>query len=533
MSTGQPQFLFHRPQEAAAIADGLVGAGPFSYASGLFLAAPRRTGKSTFMREDLVPALVARGVTTTYVDLWSDRQRDPGLLITDAVASTLRGLDSSGVKTLRKSGLSKIIIGGALTFDVDKLGQADGVTLFVENFFAERYDYRRQWAACLATLAGDDREAPAPLATRAIRTVLAVVDSPAGVLYLRDGATGALSWAGSWNLPATAALPDDHPVVAGARDEGWVQRLDFADRPERRAAPLDLLGPLWLAIPLTQRGVTTGMVIAAPPRAPFLLEQEVSDLLRIVCQEVATYIAEQRATQTLLQTRQLHDYSKRFAFVAHDIKNISSQLTLLLSNAETHISNPAFQKDMLETVHASVRKISSLLQRLEHPATDRTPGAMSVIARLEPLLLTYQRIRRAKVALEHDGSTASVAMDADLFEAVVTHLLNNAVEAAPSRPVVVQVRHEPAQVVVDIVDRGPGMSAEFVRDNLFRPFTTSKSGGSGIGAYQARELLRAAGGDLAALPTQGGGTTMRLVLPRVDPLGVAGPVTPSIGRQAA
>lgn len=129
MGNSQPQFLFRRPQEAAAIADGLVGAGPFSYASGLFLAAPRRTGKSTFMREDLVPALAARGVTTTYADLWSDRQRDPGLLISEAVASTLRGLDSTGVKTLRNSGLSKISIGGALTFDVDKLGQPDGATL--------------------------------------------------------------------------------------------------------------------------------------------------------------------------------------------------------------------------------------------------------------------------------------------------------------------------------------------------------------------------------------------------------------------
>ena len=80
-----------------------------------------------------------------------------------------------------------------------------------------------------------------------------------------------------------------------------------------------------------------GLVIVGPPRVPFRTDQEVYDLLRILGREVATYIAEQRATEILLQTRDLHDYSKRFAFVAHDIKNVSSQLALLLCNAEHHI----------------------------------------------------------------------------------------------------------------------------------------------------------------------------------------------------
>ena len=71
-------FPFRRPEVAAGMADARMGLGPSHYGSGLFLTAPRRTGKSTFMREDLVPALKDRGVLTTYVDLWEDRQRDPG-----------------------------------------------------------------------------------------------------------------------------------------------------------------------------------------------------------------------------------------------------------------------------------------------------------------------------------------------------------------------------------------------------------------------------------------------------------------------
>ena len=79
----------------------------------------------------------------------------------------------------------------------------------------------------------------------------------------------------------------------------------------------------------------------------------------------------------------------------------------------------------------------------------------------------------------------------------------------------VQLRHEALSVVVDIVDEGPGMAPEFIRDELFRPFATTKGGGHGIGAYQARELLREAGGDLLVLSRKPGGTTMRLLLPSV------------------
>ena len=58
--------------------------------------------------------------------------------------------------------------------------------------------------------------------------------------------------------------------------------------------------------------------------------------------------------------------------------------------------------------------------------------------------------------------------------------------------------------MIDIVDQGPGMTPEFIRDDLFQPFASTKSGGHGIGAFQARELLRDAGGDLLVIePAKG------------------------------
>lgn len=383
----------------------------------------------------------------------------------------------------------------------------------VEHFFARRYDYRQQWLDCIDTLSATKSQGRAALHTRVIRALADVVDSPSGALFLRDGGAGAFQWSGSWNMPAASPVPPDHPLVAAMSGGQWIAVLDDVGT---REPPLDQLGRLWLSIPLVDGDQQTGLVLVGPPRAPFDLDQEVFDLLRIVGREAASFVAEQRATRVLLQTRQLHDYGKRFAFVAHDIKNVSSQLSLLLSNAERHIANPEFQRDMLETVGASVQKITVLLRRLDAPAADRVCAALTPVPRLEALLAACRRVRRTALPLEHDGSTATVAISPDAFDTAVTHLLNNAIEASGDRPVRLRVRHEAQQVVIDIIDKGCGMTSEFIRDQLFQPFGTSKRQGSGIGAFQARELLREGGGDVQAISAPGAGTTMRLVLPRAD-----------------
>ena len=122
----------------------------------------------------------------------------------------------------------------------------------------------------------------------------------------------------------------------------------------------------------------------------------------------------------------------------------------------------------------------------------------------------------------------AVAIDIESFDAVATHLLNNAIEASIKTSngdarVRVEVTREASSFAIDITDSGAGMSPEFIRDELFRPFGSTKAGGHGIGAFQARELLREAGGDLLVLSRVGSGTTMRLLLPMVTVAAVDSP----------
>src|ERR1700677_5023341 len=98
-------------------------------------------------------------------------------------------------------------------------------SVVVENFFSNRYDYRREWMRCIDALTAP--EAFVALHKRAIRAAAEVVDSPAGALFVRPPQDVAFQWAGSWNMPAvTTPIPPGHPLVAQFKDGDWIVRLE-------------------------------------------------------------------------------------------------------------------------------------------------------------------------------------------------------------------------------------------------------------------------------------------------------------------
>lgn len=409
---------------------------------------------------------------------------------------------------------SLIFAGVLAVFVVVTSGSARSLIrgMVVDNFFAHRYDYRKEWMRCIDTLTAS--EAFVALHKRAIRAAAEVVDSPAGTLFVRPPEDVAFQWAGSWNMPAaTAPVPPGHPIVPLFRDGEWIVGLDeHADS----ATWFPELPRAWIVLPLSHFGALIGFVVLARARAHFKLDREAYDLLRVIGREIASRVAEQRAVQVLTQTRALREYSQRFAFVIHDIKNVSGQLSMLLTNAEVYADNPAFQRDMLATVRASVGKITRLLSRLEADRQEREHALVTPAERLRALVETCRLTRGRDIDLIDRSGGAGAAIDPDAFDAVITHLLNNAAEASPPDcGVMVDLRVEPAGLVIDITDQGAGMPAEFIRDDLFRPLRSTKGDGHGIGAFQSRELLRDAGGDLLVISRPNAGTTMRIVLPSV------------------
>lgn len=127
MSPTRP--IFRREQLANALARDLAGESFIDYSSGLFLAAPRRTGKSTFLNNDLIPECVQRGWLPVYVDLWSDRDADPAELISGAIGTALAGFESTLAKTAKKAGIDKINLLRTLSWDFTRPQLPAGTTL--------------------------------------------------------------------------------------------------------------------------------------------------------------------------------------------------------------------------------------------------------------------------------------------------------------------------------------------------------------------------------------------------------------------
>lgn len=382
-----------------------------------------------------------------------------------------------------------------------------------EHFFSYRYDYRREWVRCVDTLTAPD--AHANLHLRAIRAAAAVVDSPAGILFVRAPEDVAFRWAASWNYPTgTEAIPPNDQLVGAL--ENCSQTIVLGENGVVPGRWIEILPRTWIAVPLRSFGRIVGFVLLARSRSHFKLDNETFELLRVVGSEIGSRIAEHRAAQLVIRTNQLREYSQRFAFVAHDIKSVSGQLKMLLANAEFHAGDQAFQRSIITTIEESVSKISGLLSRLQTLSSRRDHTISSPVDIVLSLIGHFQVKHRARVVFRSYYAPISVAVSLDIIDAIFRHLITNALEVSGSDEYVfVSVHADDIHLAINVADQGSGMTAEFVRDDLFTPFVSTKYSGLGIGAYQAQELARVVGGDVLIRSQVAAGTVVRVLLPIV------------------
>lgn len=380
--------------------------------------------------------------------------------------------------------------------------------LISRNFFTNRYDYRIEWLKFIE-LISDSLQAE-ELQVRIIRALAEFVDSPAGTLWSANPGSGFRPSA-AWHARTehADAVSIDDAFLAGFREGAWIQ--ECANQPSSEgwvfASPR-----AWLAVPLSHCQEIVGFVVLDRANHPVVLDWEAFDLLRAAGRQAASYLAEERSTRSLRDAELLTEYSKRFAFVVHDIKNLASQLSLIVANSRHYIDNPEFQSDMLKTVENAVSRMNKLLSQLK--AEDATSPRLADPAAIAAAVAGEFSVENDS---DDEGERCNVTIAPDKLRSALTHLVQNARDASPpGEAVVLRTRRRGDRFVIDVVDRGAGMDEAFVRNELFLPFRSTKSGGYGIGAFQTRELIRMAGGDLEVLSRPGIGTTMRIVLPLAE-----------------
>ena len=397
-----------------------------------------------------------------------------------------------------------------------------------KHFFSYRYDYREEWLRFTQTLSSQDGFSG--MGRHAVRGLADMVESPGGALWLKDPSGRFFAQAACWNMPVSSATEDDGSALCRfLLDSGWVINLEEYRSLPRRYDGLTLPSWLvevpnaWLVVPLTTGNELIAFVVLATARARIDVNWEVNDLLKTAGRQAGAFLGQMQASEALLEVRKFDSFNRMSAFVVHDLKNIVAQLSLMLKNAERHRDNPEFQKDMLMTVENSVERMRQLMLQLREGATPlEGPRGIDLA----------DAVRRIQAAKSGQGREVEVVIEEklvargheDRIERVIGHLVQNALEATEhGGRVWIRLARQGNNALVEVGDSGHGMSPEFVRERLFKPFQTTKPTGMGIGAYESFQYVHELGGKLSVDSAVDVGTQVELLLPLFD----AGPAKDS------
>ncbi len=269
--------------------------------------------------------------------------------------------------------------------------------------------------------------------------------------------------------------------------------------------------------------VTAGVAAIARGDLDHRIEALSSDSIRPISDNLnlmTAQLREQIAREA--ESRQFQSFARLSAMLTHDLKNAIEALSLIVSNMERHFDNQDFRADAMKSLNLATQNLRSLVDRLTNPVTTlsgeyKRPQAVDLVPLLNRVIKLTAEPALSPTQIETKLPPSLPALvDAERIEKVIENLILNAVEAMSGTEGKLSVTAGTAadgKVFFSVSDTGVGMSANFIEQQLFRPFATTKKRGVGLGLYTCREVVRANGGTIAVDSREGAGTTFRVVLP--------------------
>jgi signal transduction histidine kinase len=244
----------------------------------------------------------------------------------------------------------------------------------------------------------------------------------------------------------------------------------------------------------------------------------IADNINVMTEQLRAQIAREE------ESRQFESFIRLSAMLTHDLKNAIEGLSLTVGNMERHFDNEQFRIDALKGLANATDKLKAIVARLSRPVSSlsgehKRPTNTDLVPILNRVIAMTAEPMRGKHTIQTKLPASLFAItDAARIEEVIENLILNAIEAMGNKSGTLTIEAGPGPngaPMFSVSDTGPGMSRTFIETRLFRPFSTTKKNGIGLGLYTCREVIRATGGSIDVQSVEGAGTTFRVVLPSI------------------
>jgi putative PEP-CTERM system histidine kinase len=389
-----------------------------------------------------------------------------------------------------------------------------------KHFFHYRYDYRDEWIKLSKTIA--QLNSINQLSGFIIKTLSELADSSGGGLWLKnEQGDFYLTEESNLGFYPPQLIKADQSLIQFMLKKQWV--IDFVELSNSPALYDEVDLSQWqaeqnnicLIIPLFRQNELEAFVVLTKAKVPRQLIWEDHDLLKTVGMQLTNALALSHASDALSRSRQFEAYNRLSAFLVHDLKNLVSQVSLIVKNAEKHKYNPEFIDDSIETLENVIFKIEHLLSQLKKGLIKTDNKIIINLVDVIKDVAIQQAGNKPTLLLTENLDKIEVLGEKEKITAILGHLVQNAQEATADNGFVrLELSKSGHQAIIKVIDNGSGMDNKFIAERLFKPFDTTKgNAGMGIGVYEARDYIVKYSGSCDVESKLGEGTTFTIKLP--------------------
>ncbi|EDY80560.1 putative PEP-CTERM system histidine kinase [Verrucomicrobiia bacterium DG1235] len=415
------------------------------------------------------------------------------------------------------------LVGLVLLVQSDRARQI--VRRFVSrNFQRPLYDYRTLWLKVTNATSQSVREKDICLSTTKLLSNL--FDTKLTSIWLLEPSNTQFLLAASsdqktdQNLDSEAthieagSIPEEllahpAPINLDKQKESWTKTI-VASNTSRFPK-----GGNRILVPLTGQERVVGFMVLGDRTNTLKFTQQEFDTLSCISDHVAASLLSAALTRKLEESNEIEAFQTMATFFVHDLKNAVSTLNLMLKNMPKHWDNPEFRADALRGLGNTSERITNLINRLSQVRHELeiSPQKLDLSELANHAIKEWEQ--PSHVQFESSLSDdLQIRADKIKLKSVILNLVINACEAIDEDgKIALRTERDGSHAVLNVTDSGCGMSDEFIRSSLFRPFKTTKKSGLGIGIFQSKMIVEAHGGSITVVSRENHGSTFSIRLP--------------------